>query len=323
MARRFFNAEGIVVRTRNLGESDRIVILLTPNRGLVHCVARSARNTKSKIGGQTDLLRHITAGINAGRSDLHIISQVETINAHLPIHTDLDRLTLASHMAESSELASTEGAANPALFHLLSESLTNAESAAPDKLPLLRLWHDVQLLTVSGWEPELHNCVRTGAVLTEGDHWWSATEGGVVAQNYNNKLNEPQQHTTADTQQRHEPATTTQQRHEPRTSTQQRHEPATNAQHRHAPATSTPTAYAMQEDPTLSAPLIPAPVDALKLLRHITRPTTTWHHLSSHRAITAPQTAAAQGLVTRLMEAVLDTRESRSARVGRAVRGVR
>lgn len=301
MARRFFNAEGIVVRTRNLGESDRIVILLTPNRGLVHCVARSARNTKSKIGGQTDLLRHITAGINAGRSDLHIISQVETINAHLPIHTDLDRLTLASHMAESSELASTEGAANPALFHLLSESLTNAESAAPDKLPLLRLWHDVQLLTVSGWEPELHNCVRTGAALTEGDHWWSATEGGVVAQNYNNKTSEPQRLTTTDKQQRHEPTTTTQQRHEP--------------------ATTTPTAYAVQEDPTLSAPLIPAPVDAIKLLRHTTRPTTTWHNLSSHRAITAPQTAAAQGLVTRLMEAVLDTRESRSARVGRAVRG--
>ena len=291
MARRFFNAEGIVVRTRNLGESDRIVILLTPNRGLVHCVARSARNTNSKIGGQTDLLRHITAGINTGRSDLHIISQVETINAHLPIHTDLDRLTLASHMAESSELASTEGAANPALFHLLSESLTNAGTTAPDKLPLLRLWHDVQLLTVSGWEPELHNCVRTGAVLTEGDHWWSATEGGVVAQNCNNKTSEHQRHTTADTQQRHEPTTTT------------------------------ATAYAMQEDPTLSAPLIPAPVDALKLLRHTTRPTTTWHHLSTHRAITAQQTAAAQGLVTRLMEAVLDTRESRSARVGRAVRG--
>ena len=301
MARRFFNAEGIVVRTRNLGESDRIVILLTPNRGLVHCVARSARNTKSKIGGQTDLLRHITAGINTGRSDLHIISQVETINAHLPIHTDLDRLTLASHMAESSELASTEGAANPALFHLLSESLTNAGTAAPDKLPLLRLWHDVQLLTVSGWEPELHNCVRTGAALEEGDHWWSAAEGGVVAQNHNNKPSEPQRHTAADTQQRHEPTTDTQRRHEP--------------------TTTTPTAYAMQEDPTLSAPLIPAPVDALKLLRHTTRPTTTWHHLSTHRAITAPQTAAAQGLVTRLMEAVLDARESRSARVGRAVRG--
>lgn len=270
MQRRTFNAEGIVVRTRNLGEADRIVILLTPNRGLVHCVARSARNTKSKIGGQTDLLRHITAGINAGRSDLHIISQVETINAHLGLHTDLDRLTLASHMAETSEQFSTEGAPNPALFNLLSESLTHAETAAPDKLPLLRLWHDLQLLTVSGWEPELYNCVRTGTELTEGDHWWSATEGGVVAQNYTN---------------------TTTQQHE-----------------------------MTHDDPTLTAPLSPAPVNAIKLLRHITRPTTTWHRLAPLR-VTPAQTQAAQGLTTRLMQAVVDRGESRSARVGRAVRG--
>jgi len=272
---RSFNAEGIVVRTRNLGEADRIVILLTPNRGLIHCVARSARNTKSKIGGQTDLLRHITASLRTGRSDLHIMNQVETVNAHLGLHTDLDSLTLASHMAETGEQFSTEGAANPDGFNLLRESLTYAESANHDKLPLLRLWHDLQLLTISGWEPELQNCVRTGIELTEGDHWWSPTEGGVVAQNY-------------------------------KQSTNQQHEPTTisNATH---------------DDPTRTAPLIPAPVNALKLLRHISRPTTTWQHLSTLRATTT-QTETAQTLITRLTEAVLDRRESRSARVGRAVR---
>ena len=276
MNSRTFNAEGIVVRTRNLGESDRIVILLTPNRGLVHCVARSARNTKSKIGGQTDLLRHITAGLRTGRSDLHIINQVETINAHLGLHTDLDRLTLASHMAETGEQFSTEGVANPDGFNLLRESLTHAESANRDKLPLLRLWHDVQLLTVSGWEPELHNCVRTGIELSEGDHWWSATEGGVVAQSYTD---------------------ITSQQHSARTA---------------APAS--------HDDPTLTAPLTPAPVNALKLLRYITRPTTTWQRLSTLNTTTT-QTNASQTLITRLTEAVLDTRESRSARVARAVRG--
>ena len=276
MNSRSFNAEGIVVRTRNLGEADRIVILLTPNRGLIHCVARSARNTKSKIGGQTDLLRHITASLRTGRSDLHIISQVETVNAHLGLHTDLDRLTLASHMAETGEQFSTEGAANPDGFNLLRESLTYAESANPDKLPLLRLWHDLQLLTISGWEPELQNCVRTGIELTEGDHWWSPTEGGVVAQHYKRTTN-------------------------------QQHQPTTMS-------------HATQDDPTRTAPLIPAPVNALKLLRHIARPTTTWQSLSTLRATTT-QTETAQTLITRLTEAVLDRRESGSARVGRAVRG--
>ena len=101
--RRYFNAEGIVVRAHDLGEADRIVILFTPNLGLLSCVARGARRTTSRTGGHVDLLRHITAHVSEGRSDLHTLSQVETINAYLPLRRDLDRLSLASHFAEMCE----------------------------------------------------------------------------------------------------------------------------------------------------------------------------------------------------------------------------
>lgn len=277
---RSFNTEGIVVRTRNLGEADRIVTLLTPDRGLVGCVARGARRPKSKVGGQTDLLRHITASLRAGRSDLHIISQVETVNAFLNLQTDLDRMTLASHMAEVSQQFSTEGIANPELFAHLHQSLGHAESAPLDTLPLLRLWHDVVLLTVSGWEPELYDCVRTGARLTEGDHWWSALEGGVVTQGYTELV----------------------QQRAARSSTQ--------------PAATSTTQF--HDDPTLSYPLIPAPVSAIKLLRYIGRIGTDWHTLSRLRA-SVEQTESAQTLITRLMSAVAERPESRSARVAREV----
>ena len=60
-------AEGIVVRARDLGEADRIVVMLTPERGLLSCVARSARKPGSKLGGQVDLLRHVL-GIDVGRT---------------------------------------------------------------------------------------------------------------------------------------------------------------------------------------------------------------------------------------------------------------
>lgn len=270
---RSFNTEGIVVRTRNLGEADRIITLLTPDRGLVGCVARGARRPKSKVGGQTDLLRHVTVALRSGRSDLHIISQVETVNAFLGLQTDLDRLTLASHMAEVSQQFSTEGIANPELFAHLRQSLAHAESAELPQLPLLRLWHDVVLLTVSGWEPELYDCVRTGARLTEGDHWWSALEGGVVAQGYTELV-------------------------------QRR--------------TASPTQF--HDDPTLSYPLIPAPVSAIKLLRYIARIGTDWQTLSRLHS-PASQTESAQSLITRLMSAVAERPESRSARVAREVGG--
>ena len=178
--RRYFNTEGIVVRARDLGEADRIVILLTPNRGLVSAVARSARRTKSRTGGHVDLLRHISAQISEGRSDLHTISQVETINAHLPLRNDLDRLTLASHFAEITERFGLPNAANPPLFNLLRDTLTHTDTTSKSSLSLLRLWHELTLLKVVGLQPQLHRCVRTNTEIPPGDHYFSPAEGGLI-----------------------------------------------------------------------------------------------------------------------------------------------
>lgn len=178
--RRYFNTEGIVVRARDLGEADRIVILLTPNRGLVSAVARSARRTNSRTGGHVDLLRHITAQISEGRSDLHTISQVETVNAHLPLRSDLDRLTLASHFAEITERFALPNASNPPLFNLLRDTLTHTDTTPKSSLPLLRLWHELTLLTVVGLQPQLHRCVRTNTEIPPGDHFFSPAEGGLI-----------------------------------------------------------------------------------------------------------------------------------------------
>ncbi len=178
--RRFFNSEGIVVRARDLGEADRIVVLLTPHRGLVSTVARGAQRTKSKTGGHVDLLRHVTAQISEGRSDLHVVSQVETVNAFLGIRNDLDRLFLASHFAEMCERFSLPDAGNPRIFDLLRDSLFSVETTDKTSLPLLRLWHEMTLLRAVGLQPQLQRCVRTGADITPGDHWFSASEGGIV-----------------------------------------------------------------------------------------------------------------------------------------------
>ena len=240
--RRYFNAEGIVVRARDLGEADRIVILFTPNLGLLSCVARGARRTTSRTGGHVDLLRHITAHVSEGRSDLHTLSQVETVNAYLGLRRDLDRLSLASHFAEMCERFSLPNAANPNLFALLRDTLTHTETADKPTLPLLRLWHETTLLTTVGLQPQLHRCVRTNAEIPPGDHWFSPSEGGLIMR--------PDQLQTANN-------------------------------------TATPDPIAYQPNPEdqttpQTVPIVTAPKNTIKLLRHITR-TPDWARLRNLR----------------------------------------
>ena len=263
--RRYFNTEGIVVRARNLGEADRIVILFTPNFGLISCVARGARRTTSKTGGHVDLLRHITAHVSEGRSDLHVISQVETINAYLGLRRDLDRLALASHFAEMCERFSLPSGSNPHLFSLLRDSLTHAETVDKPTLPLLRLWHEMTLLTTVGLQPQLQRCVRTGADIPPADHWFSPSEGGLVKR--------PDQ--LADN-------------------------------------SSTPDPVSFTADDQLTDPLIPAPMNTVRLLRHIVR-TPEWARLERLRV----EPRDVEGAL-RLVSAMLRYQQERG--VGRAER---
>jgi hypothetical protein len=87
---------------------------------------------------------------------------------------------MASHFAEMCERFSLPTGANPRLFTLLRDSLAYAENVDKARLPLLRLWHEMTLLSVAGLQPQLQRCVRTGAEIPPGDHWFSASEGGVV-----------------------------------------------------------------------------------------------------------------------------------------------
>ena len=54
-----YTTTGIVIKINNLGESDRIVTIITPNFGLVRGVAKSARKTGSKLGGHFDILKYL------------------------------------------------------------------------------------------------------------------------------------------------------------------------------------------------------------------------------------------------------------------------
>ena len=69
---------GVVLRTHKLGEADRIITLLTRERGLVRAAAKGVRKTTSRFGGRLEPFMHVDLQLAEGRS-LDIITQVETI----------------------------------------------------------------------------------------------------------------------------------------------------------------------------------------------------------------------------------------------------
>ncbi len=175
---RSFRAEAVVLDHRDWGEADRLVTLYTRQYGKLRAVVKGARKTRSRKGGHLQPFTHVTLQLARARGPF-IITQVDTINAFLPLGEDLTLTGQASYMVELLHRFSyDEEESNPAIFRLLVESLTRL-SHGVDPWLVVR-YYEMRLLDYLGFRPQLQNCISCGTKIEPEDQFFSGSEGGVL-----------------------------------------------------------------------------------------------------------------------------------------------
>jgi DNA repair protein RecO (recombination protein O) len=187
---RFYSTEAVVLRHTDVGEADRLLVLLTPERGLVRASARGARKPGSKTGGHLDLLYHVNVSISGGRG-LETISQADTIESFRGLRNNLGRLSRGLYLAELAERFAVEEAPTHAAFRLLIDSLRTLESLPAESADLLLRWHELRLLLHQGFAPEVQRCADCGTALEPADHVFSAARGGIVCPKCRSRGDDP------------------------------------------------------------------------------------------------------------------------------------
>ncbi|MET8911908.1 DNA repair protein RecO [Micromonospora sp. NPDC004551] len=182
--RQLYRDDAVVLRVQKLGESDRIITLLTRRHGRLRAVARGVRRTTSKFGARLEPFGHVDlqlAGDPKGNhgSSLHTISQAEGIDLYgKRFLGDYPRYTAASAIAETAErLTPIEREPSLRLFQLTLGALRSL--AIGEHATTLVL--DAYLLrgmAFAGWAPALTACAVCG---TPGRHRaFSVPAGGAV-----------------------------------------------------------------------------------------------------------------------------------------------
>ena len=176
-----FTDTGLVVRTYDLGEADRIVTLLTQENGLVRAVARAVRRTRSRMGASLEPFAVVEVQIapGRGRSGLGTIRQASSRESLArPLVADYPSYTSGCVVLETAErLAGEEGAPTPRLLGLAVGALRSLaeQRRSPGLVADAFL---LRAMSASGWEPVLDCCVRCGAV---GPHRaFHVASGGTV-----------------------------------------------------------------------------------------------------------------------------------------------
>ena len=180
---RTYKATGINLKAAPMGETDRLVTILTKEYGLLRAIAPGARKHKSRLGGRSGLFVVNELMLSKGKS-LDKMIQAQTQRSFPGLSRDLARLTAGQYLAE---LVLCEASEQPqeALFALLVAHLERLETA-PSGAVLACLAHGTfHILALAGVAPELNRCClsRTPVQPQLGSQWqigFSIPAGGII-----------------------------------------------------------------------------------------------------------------------------------------------
>ena len=96
---RSLRVEAIVLRHADMGEADRLLTLFTRELGKVRAVAKGARKVRSRKAGHLEPFTRVNLQLARGRS-MFIVTQAETMDAHLPLRDDLTAIGYTSYVLE-------------------------------------------------------------------------------------------------------------------------------------------------------------------------------------------------------------------------------
>jgi len=176
-APRIYKTNAIVLRQRRLGEADKILTLYTPNLGKIDAIAKGVRRPRSKLAGHVEPLTHSSFMLARGR-ELDIVTQVQTIEALLPLREDLERTGRALYVAELVDRFTPERQESFRVFRLLLETLRRL--AIEERLDLVLRSFEMRLIDALGYRPQLDECAGCGSSLQPVPNGWNAAAGGAV-----------------------------------------------------------------------------------------------------------------------------------------------
>ncbi len=174
---RSIRTEGIILRRKDFGESDRILVLFTRKLGRISGIAKGSRKPTSKIAGHLELFMRSSFLISRGRN-LHLITQAEVLDSFDSLRVDLQGIGQGSYIVELVDAVTFEEGSNHNLYELLLTTLTALDSG--DDSTIITHFFELHLLGLVGFQPEFFICVECGKKITEQDQYISGELGGVV-----------------------------------------------------------------------------------------------------------------------------------------------
>ncbi len=181
-----FVTDAINLKSYNLSEADKIIVMYSKDKGLIRGVAKGVKKPKSKLGARMDLLVANKLMLYKGKN-MDTICQAEALNTFHKIRQNMDKIFYSMYISEVvNNFGVEEDPCSKEVYELLYKALEKI-SNAEDKVEILIsvIKFQLKMMQISGFGVELECCLCCGEPIRDEKMFFSDKMGGVLCAHCN------------------------------------------------------------------------------------------------------------------------------------------
>jgi DNA repair protein RecO (recombination protein O) len=180
MLEKHYTSDAITLKSYDLNDADKIVVMYSKEKGLIKSVAKGVKRPKSKLGSRLDLLMANSLQLSKGRS-MDIICQAQTINNFKNIRDDILKLLISSYL---SEIVANYGMENDPssveIYNILYDAIeTISEAQTKIEILVVAIKFQLKIMYHIGIMPEFSSCLCCKKKLLNEKLYFSIEKGGI------------------------------------------------------------------------------------------------------------------------------------------------
>lgn len=184
-----FVTDAINLKSYNLSESDKIMVLYSKEKGLIKGVAKGCKKTKSKLGARMDLLVANSLMLSKGKN-LNTICEAKALNTFKNNRQNIDKLLYSSYVSEIvNNFGIEDDPCSSEIYDLLYKALDKIANSKNKKEVLIAvIKFQLKMMEISGFGIEFDSCLCCREQILAEDMYFSCKMGGVVCDECNQHL---------------------------------------------------------------------------------------------------------------------------------------
>lgn len=179
------HTDALLLKKVVYGESDAMLVLLTPGLGKITVGARGAQRSAKRFGGALEPMHTLGVELAVIRGDRYQLRSARVELPRVRLVSELSRLEAAGRGLGWIRKGSVEREPEPRVWQLATRLLDDldAENSSEQRVdaPLALASAGLALLSAWGWALELGTCIRCGKPCPQSrPAWIDAARGGLI-----------------------------------------------------------------------------------------------------------------------------------------------